>query len=108
MTGGFALWVRFTTLDATAAQQFDALVARTLEGIRHETGTLIYAVHTPEAEPLVRCFYELYADRAAFDAHEAQQHTKDMLRERAQYLASTEVTFLSELTGKRPSPPAVS
>lgn len=103
MTGGFALVVRFTTRDADAAREFDALVARTAEGIRNEPGTLVYVTHVPEDEPLVRVFYELYADRAAFEAHEAQEHTKHMLSERGQYLASTEVAFLHELDGKRPA-----
>lgn len=103
MTSGYALTVRFTTRDADAAQQFDALVARTLEGIRREPGTLVYVSHVPEDEPLVRVFYELYADYEAFQAHEAQDHTKRMLSEREQYLTSTEVEFLNEITGKRPA-----
>lgn len=103
MPSGYALTVRFTTRDADAAQRFDALVERTLEGIRNEPGTLVYVVHKPEDEPLVRVFYELYADRDAFEAHEAQPHTKHMLAEREQYLVSTEVQFLNELTGKRPA-----
>jgi hypothetical protein len=40
------------------------------------------------------------ADRAAFDAHEAQPHTRRFLDARGQYLASFEVDFLSLLTGK--------
>lgn len=101
---GYALIVRFTLRDADAAQRFDALVERTLEGIRNEPGTLVYVVHTPENEPLVRVFYELYADRAAFEAHEAQPHTQQMLAEREQYLISTtEVEFLNETTSKRPT-----
>jgi quinol monooxygenase YgiN len=94
--------VRFTCRDADAAQQFDALVARTLEGIRTEPGTLVYVSHTPVDEPLVRVFYELYANEDAFQAHENQPHTKLMLREREQYLTSTEVEFLNETAGKRP------
>lgn len=105
MTSGYALTVRFTTRDADAAQRFDALVARTMEGIRSEPGTLVYVSHTPVDEPLVRIFYELYADEAAFQAHEDQPHTKQMLKERAQYLASTEVVFLNEKIGKRPETP---
>jgi quinol monooxygenase YgiN len=103
VTSGYALSVRFTTRDADAAQRFDALVERTLEGIRNEPGTLVYVVHKPEDEPLVRVFYELYADKEAFLAHEEQDHTKRMLNEREQYLTSTEVVFLNELTGKRPA-----
>ncbi|MFJ8727669.1 putative quinol monooxygenase [Streptomyces sp. NPDC093269] len=102
VTSGYALTVRFTCRDADAAQQFDALVARTLEGIRTEPGTLVYVSHTPVDEPLVRVFYELYASEDAFQAHETQAHTRQMLKEREQYLVSTEVTFLNEKAGKRP------
>lgn len=108
MASGYALIVRFTCRDADAAQQFDALVNRTLEGIRTEAGTLIYVSHTPVDEPLVRVFYELYANKDAFQIHETQPHTRHMLKEREQYLASTEVTFLNETAGKRPTPPEAS
>ncbi|MGW4808735.1 putative quinol monooxygenase [Kitasatospora sp. NPDC004272] len=104
MPSGYALTVRFTLRDATAARQFDDLVAQTAAGIRAEPGTLVYAVHVPVDEPLVRVFYELYADRAAFQAHEDQAHTKHFLAAREQFLAGVEVTFLDELAGlsKRP------
>ncbi|WP_257586060.1 MULTISPECIES: putative quinol monooxygenase [unclassified Streptomyces] len=105
MTSGYALTVRFKCRDADAAQQFDALVARTLEGIRTEPGTLVYVSHTPVDEPLVRVFYELYADKNAFEAHENQPHTKRMLAEREQYLVGVDVQFLNETAGKRPQSP---
>ena len=101
---GYALTVRFTLRDAQAAQQFDQLVAQTIPGIRTEPGTLAYVVHTPEDEPLVRVFYELYADRGAFAAHEDQEHPKRFLAAREELLASVDVTFLNELEelSKRP------
>ncbi|MEC3992045.1 putative quinol monooxygenase [Actinacidiphila sp. DG2A-62] len=104
MPSGYALVVRFTLRDTAAAQQFDELVAQTAAGIRTEPGTLVYAVHTPVNEPLVRVFYELYADQAAFQAHEDQAHTRHFLAAREQFLAGTEVTFLNELPSlsKRP------
>ncbi|KNB49214.1 putative quinol monooxygenase [Streptomyces caatingaensis] len=101
MSEGFGLVVRFTLLDEGAAAEFDKLCAHTLEGIKaDEPGTLTYVTHTPEGEPLVRVFYELYADRAAFDTHEAQPHTRRFLTEREQYLAGIEVTFLDAIAGK--------
>lgn len=42
---------------------------------KHEAGTLVYAVHKVKGQPLQRIFYELYRDRAAFDAHEEQPQT---------------------------------
>ncbi|MFB7637138.1 putative quinol monooxygenase [Streptomyces sp. NPDC056149] len=101
MSDGFALVVRFTLRDESAAAKFDELCARTLPGIKaKEPGTLAYVTHTPEGEPLVRVFYELYADRAAFDAHETQPHTKNFLAERDQYLSGVEVSFLDMNAGK--------
>jgi quinol monooxygenase YgiN len=76
-------------------------VAATVDKIRtDEPGTLVYAVNRIDGEPLQRVFYELYRDRAAFDAHEEQEHTKKFLYERGQYLESTEVDWLTLLTGK--------
>ncbi|MDA5285861.1 antibiotic biosynthesis monooxygenase [Streptomyces sp. Isolate_45] len=101
MSEGFGLVVRFSLRDEEAAVAFDELCATTLEGIKStEPGTLTYVVHVPEGEPLVRVFYELYADRAAFDVHETQPHTKYFLAEREQYLAGVEVTFLDAIGGK--------
>jgi quinol monooxygenase YgiN len=97
----FGLSVRFTCKDVDSAQGFDTLVAETVAQIRdREPGTLVYAVHTVEGQPLQRIFYELYQDRAAFDAHEEQPHTRRMLAEREQYLASVEVDFLTLQAGK--------
>lgn len=101
MSEGLGLVVRFSLRDHDAATAFDELCATTLKGIKSiEPGTLAYVVHVPEGEPLVRVFYELYADRAAFDVHEAQSHTKRFLAEREQYLAAVEVTFLDAIGGK--------
>ncbi|MFD9047818.1 putative quinol monooxygenase [Streptomyces zaomyceticus] len=103
-TSGYALTVRFSLRDTESARQFDQLVAQTAVGIRAEPGTLVYVAHTPVDEPLVRVFYELYADRDAFQAHEEQAHTRHFLKAREEYLASTDVVFLNELQecSKRP------
>lgn len=97
----FGLTVRFDLKDEDAAQGFDHLVAETAPGIREqEPGTLLYAVHTVEDAPLARVFYEMYADREAFEAHESQPHTKRFLSERDQYIAETRVEFLTPTGGK--------
>ena len=97
----FGLSVRFTCKDGASARAYDRLVAQTVAGIRaHEPGTLVYAVHTVRDEPLQRIFYELYRDEEAFEAHEAAPHTRRYLAERGQYLASTEVDWLTLQAGK--------
>ncbi|MFI8083694.1 putative quinol monooxygenase [Kitasatospora sp. NPDC086009] len=98
---GFGLVVRFVARDAAAAHAFDELAGEALEGIRsEEPGTLVYVNHAVPEEPHVRVFYELYADREAFEAHERQPHVRRFLAERGQYLESFEVTFLDEIAGK--------
>ena len=97
----FGLCVRFTCKDQASAEAYDRLVAETVEGIRAaEPGTLVYAAHLVEGQPLQRIFYELYEDRAAFEAHEAAPHTRRYLAERDQYLARTEVDWLTLQAGK--------
>jgi quinol monooxygenase YgiN len=97
----FGLCARFTCKDEVAAEAYDRLVAQTVEGIKaREPGTVIYACHRVDGQPLQRVFYELYRDKAAFDAHEAAPHTRRYLAERDQYLAATEVDWLTLQTGK--------
>ncbi|MFJ1454895.1 putative quinol monooxygenase [Nocardia sp. N2S4-5] len=97
----FALVVRFDLQDAAKADGFDQLVAETVDGItRHEAGTLVYSTHVVEGEPLARVFYEVYRDRAAFDDHERQPHTKHFLSERDRYVSSARVEFLTPVAAK--------
>jgi quinol monooxygenase YgiN len=97
----FGLCVRFTCKDETSAKAYDRLVAETIEAIKaHEPGTLVYASHLVDGQPLQRIFYELYRDEAAFKAHGETPHTRRYLAERDQYLASTEVDYLTLQAGK--------
>jgi quinol monooxygenase YgiN len=92
--------VRFDLKDEAAAG-FDELVAKTAPLIvAEEPGTRHYIVHTIEGAPLSRAFYEVYDDRAAFDAHEQQPHVKHFLAERGQFLESYRVEFLAPTGGK--------
>jgi quinol monooxygenase YgiN len=98
----FALVVRFTVRPG-AEDDFDALVAQTAVGIRnHEPGTVVYCCHRVEDQPHQWIFYELYQDRAAFEAHEATEHMRRFLAERGALLESTEVDFLEFRDGKNP------
>jgi len=98
----FALMVRFT-VRAGSEEAFDALVAETAQGIRdHEPGTLMYACHTVRDHPRQRIFYELYRDRAAFEAHESTPHVRRFLTERRALLDATDVDFLDCPGGKVP------
>jgi quinol monooxygenase YgiN len=97
----FGLCVRFTCKDEVSAEAYDRLVAETIEAIKtKEPGTIVYASHMVDGQPLQRIFYELYRDEAAFDAHGAAPHTRRYLAERDQYLANTEVDYLTLQAGK--------
>lgn len=99
----FALVVRFTVRPGSEAA-FDDLVAKTTQGIRtREPGTLVYACHHVENAPQERIFYELYTNKAAFEAHETQDHTRYFLTAREALLESTRVDFLSLADGKTPN-----
>jgi quinol monooxygenase YgiN len=97
----FGLVVRFFCKDEDAAAGFDELVAATAPGIRDkEPGTLVYLSHHVEGQPLQRIFYEVYADRAAFESHEEQPHTRHFLEQREQFLTGHEVDFVTPVAGK--------
>lgn len=96
----FGLVVRFV-LKPGAGNAFDALMRRTLEGIRAaEPDTAMYVVHTVEGEPDVRVFYELYRNVEALDAHEHQPTTRFFLDHRDEYVASYTVDRLKPYVGK--------
>ncbi|MEU7911792.1 putative quinol monooxygenase [Microbispora bryophytorum] len=101
----FGLVVRFTCKDEATAETFDQLIGETIEGIKaHEPGTLVYTVHKVDGEPLLRIFYELYRDRAAFDAHEEQEHTKRFLGARDDLVSGVEIDWLDLQVGKVTTP----
>jgi quinol monooxygenase YgiN len=96
----FGLVVRFVIKDGHE-QRFDELVATTLAGIRdREPATLVYASHAVQGEPRTRVFYELYRDRDAFDAHEAQNHVRHFLSARDEHVESFTVDFLDLVDAK--------
>ncbi|CCF61622.1 antibiotic biosynthesis monooxygenase [Nocardia cyriacigeorgica] len=92
----FALVVKFELQDSDKAAAFDQLVTETVQAItEHEPGTLVYATHAVQGEPLSRIFYEVYRDREAFDEHERQPHTRRFLDRRGEFVADFRVEFLT-------------
>ncbi|TML28163.1 MAG: antibiotic biosynthesis monooxygenase [Actinobacteria bacterium] len=91
----YALAVRFDVRDEEADAQFDALARNLVEQIEaNEPGTLLYATHTIEGEPLARLFYEVYADEDAFQAHQDAEYVKAFLTARVPLLADRRVERL--------------
>jgi quinol monooxygenase YgiN len=77
------LFVRFDIRDETSARLFDELTAAAVAQVSaKEPGTVVYATHRVVGEPLARVFYELYADEAAFAAHEEAPHVKQFHRDK--------------------------
>lgn len=95
----FALVVRFE-LKPEAVDAFDALAARTLTGIKDEAGTLLYVTSRVTDAPFSRVFVEIYADEAAFAAHEQYPHTRRFLVDREAMIESYRVEFLDPIDGK--------
>jgi quinol monooxygenase YgiN len=94
MSQTFGLVVRFTVEHGQEAA-FDQAAAEILDHVREqEPSTLVYACHRVEGDPQARIFYEIYADRTAFEYHEAQPHTARFLAAREPLLTKTEVAFL--------------
>ena len=91
----FALVVRFECRDVAAAERFDELTAEVVREIAaNEPGTLTYATHAVEGEPLARIFYEVYRDRDAFQAHENAEHVRRFHARKDPLLTGTRVEFL--------------
>ena len=91
------LVVRFDVRDEAAAALFDRLTDEAVARIRaREPGTLVYATHAVREAPLARVFYEVYADEAAFRAHEEAAHVIEFHRRKAPLLAGEpRVEFLA-------------
>ena len=96
----FGLVVRFVLKPGTA-HAFDALMRRTVEGVRAaEPNTLMYAVHSVDGEPDVRVFYELYRTEGALAEHEQQPTTRYFLDHRDDLVESYTVQRLRPVTAK--------
>lgn len=72
----FGLVARFD-LRPEMVDEFDRVAHETVAAVEErEPGTVVYAVHMIEGAPLARLFYEVYRDRAAFQRHEAYEHSQ--------------------------------
>ncbi|MEV6114422.1 antibiotic biosynthesis monooxygenase [Streptomyces sp. NPDC052109] len=98
-----ALCVRFRLREGVA-EPFDDLVRQAAAAVQeNEPGTLAYVCNEVEGAPNERLFFELYADRDAFEEHGRQPYVRHFLAECAQYADSTEVVRLRPYAGKYPT-----
>ncbi|HKT03750.1 MAG TPA: antibiotic biosynthesis monooxygenase [Rugosimonospora sp.] len=92
----FALVVRFDIRDDESAKEFDALTAEAVAQIHaKEPGTLVYATSAVRDAPLSRVFFEVYADDAAFQAHEVAEHVQTFHAKKNPFVTSHRVEFLT-------------
>ncbi|MGY0230276.1 putative quinol monooxygenase [Longispora urticae] len=98
----FALVVRFDCRDEAAAAEFDELTAGAVAQITaKEPGTLVYATHRVDGEPLARVFYEMYRDREAFQSHEDAPHVREFhARKNPLLVGEPRVEFLTPASAK--------
>jgi quinol monooxygenase YgiN len=100
----FALVVRFTVRPGSEAE-FDELTTRVAAAVREgEPATLVFACHRVNGAPSQRLFYELYRDKAAFEAHSQQPYVQQFTTARAPLLESTTVDYMAFTDGKAPVP----
>ena len=86
--------VIFTLLEDRVAD-FDRLAEQTAEDVMTgEPDTLVYVIHQVPNAPMQRIFYEIYRDRAAFDAHESQSYVQRFVAERRSSVLATNVIEL--------------
>ena len=86
--------VIFTLLEDRVAD-FDRLAEQTAEEVgTGEPDTLVYVIHLVPNAPMQRIFYEIYRDRAAFDAHESQPYMQRFVAERRSCVLATNVIEL--------------
>ena len=84
----------FTLLDDRAAE-FDEVAERAAEAVHAlEPDTLVYVLHVVPKAPAQRIIYEIYRNRAAFEAHERQPHIREFVADRAELVLATNIIDL--------------
>lgn len=73
----FALVVRMTAKEGEQ-DNVAAIIPKLVEATRQEPGNIIYQAHRDPEDPRVFLMYEQYDDKAAFEAHGASDHFKDL------------------------------
>ena len=74
MTAPLALVVEFTLREGARAAFLPLVRENAAQSVAREAGCLRFDVLEPEGSPADVLLYEIYTDRAAFDAHLASEH----------------------------------
>jgi quinol monooxygenase YgiN len=83
------------TLLEDRVEDFDRLTRRVVGQVReHEPDTLVYIVHAVPSAPMQRILYEVYSDRAAYEAHKRQPYILGFEADRRPYVLATNIIEL--------------
>jgi len=83
------------TLLEDRVQDFDRLTKQVVRQVRtQEPDTLVYIVHAVPSAPMQRILYEVYSDRAAYEAHKRQPYVVAFEADRRPYVLATNIIEL--------------
>jgi quinol monooxygenase YgiN len=97
------------TLLEDRVEDFDRLTRRVVRQVRtQEPDTLVYIVHAVPSAPMQRILYEVYRDRAAYEAHKRQAYVISFEHERRPFVLATNIIELGLQQAKVSPLPSVS
>jgi quinol monooxygenase YgiN len=98
----------YTLLDDRVSE-FDRLTKQVVREVRaNEPDTLVFIVHAVPSAPMQRILYEVYRDRAAFDAHKNRPYVAAFEADRRPYVLATNVIELGLQQAKVSPLPSIS
>jgi quinol monooxygenase YgiN len=71
--------------------------------VEHEEGCLVFDVSTSPEDPTRFLLYEVYRDRAAFDAHLQELHSRENGAMVKPWIRSQTIRFWTLVSGSRPA-----
>ena len=97
------------TLLEERVDDFDRLTKEVVRKVRgQEPDTLVYIVHAVPSAPMQRILYEVYRDRAAYEAHKRQPYAIAFEADRRPYVLATNIIELGLQQAKVSPLPSVS
>jgi quinol monooxygenase YgiN len=97
------------TLLEDRVSEFDRLTKHVVKQVRaNEPDTLVFIVHAVPSAPMQRILYEVYRDRAAFEAHKSQPYVTAFESDRRPYVLATNVIELGLQQAKVSPLPSIS
>lgn len=92
---------RFRMQPEKEAEALEALRKMVAAVEANEPGAVVYSCNRGKGDPLQVCFYEVYRDQEAFDAHSKTPHMSEMRAAFARTMdrASFSVEMLDQIAG---------